>query len=58
MRAWRLRVKQFVDLASRACSCVHIVRSEKSLVLYRECGGAVVSGSEVVLIAAAFPIQH
>ena len=29
----------------------------KSLVLYRECGGAVVSGSKVVLIAAAFPIQ-
>ena len=30
----------------------------KSLVLYRECGGAVVSGSKVVLIAAVFPIQH
>jgi hypothetical protein len=28
-----------------------------SSVLYRECGGAVVSGSKVVLIAAAFPIQ-
>jgi hypothetical protein len=29
----------------------------KSSVLYRECGGAVVPGSKVVLIAAAFPIQ-
>ena len=31
--------------------------SEKSLVLYRECDGAVVLRSKVLLIAGAFPIQ-
>jgi hypothetical protein len=33
------------------------VRNDMSLVLYRECDGAVVLKSKVLLIAGAFPIQ-
>ena len=34
------------------------IASEKSVRLYRECGGAVQLGSEVILIAGAFPLSR
>jgi hypothetical protein len=43
---------------SRRSTYQFLPLDQKSLVLYRECGGAVVSGIKVLLIAGAFPIQH